>query len=64
MITGTELGRGETGEIHVRGPQVMKGYLNNPAATAALISRDGWLRTGDIGHADGNGHFFIVDRAK
>jgi acyl-CoA synthetase (AMP-forming)/AMP-acid ligase II len=64
VITGTPLGTGETGEIHIRGPQVMKGYLNNPAATAAMIAPDGWLRTGDIGFADDDGYFHIVDRAK
>ena len=58
------LGPGERGEVCVRGPQIMKGYLNNPEATAQTIDSDGWLHTGDIGYADEDGHFFIVDRAK
>jgi acyl-CoA synthetase (AMP-forming)/AMP-acid ligase II len=62
--TGTELNANEEGEICVRGPQVMKGYLNRPDATAATIDADGWLHTGDIGYADSDGHFFIVDRKK
>jgi len=64
LATGSELGPNEEGEICVRGPQVMKGYLNRPDATAAMIDFDGWLHTGDVGYADGRGRFFIVDRVK
>jgi len=62
--TGAELGVGEQGEILVRGPLVMQGYLNVPGATAATIDAEGWLRTGDIGYVDADGDFFIVDRTK
>jgi acyl-CoA synthetase (AMP-forming)/AMP-acid ligase II len=64
LENGTPLGPGERGEVCVRGPQIMKGYLNNPEATAVTIDADAWLHTGDIGYADEDGHFFIVDRAK
>jgi acyl-CoA synthetase (AMP-forming)/AMP-acid ligase II len=64
LETGAELESGQEGEICVRGPQVMKGYLNRPEATAQTIDAEGWLHTGDIGYADEGGHFFIVDRAK
>jgi acyl-CoA synthetase (AMP-forming)/AMP-acid ligase II len=64
METGAELGHNQEGEICMRGPQVMKGYLNRPEATASTIDADGWLHTGDIGYADEEGHFYIVDRAK
>lgn len=64
LETGESLGPNQEGEVCVRGPQVMKGYLNRPEATAQTIDREMWLHTGDIGYADADGHFFIVDRAK
>jgi acyl-CoA synthetase (AMP-forming)/AMP-acid ligase II len=54
----------ERGELQIRGPQVMKGYLNNDEATAETIIEDGWLRTGDIAEIDSDGHATIVDRLK
>ena len=64
VTTGAALGPHQEGEIRVRGPQVMKGYLNHDDATRATIDPDGWLGTGDIGYADDDGCFFIVDRLK
>jgi acyl-CoA synthetase (AMP-forming)/AMP-acid ligase II len=61
---GKDLGVGERGEIVVRGPQVMKGYLGRPVETAAMIDDDGWLSTGDVGHVDANGWLYVVDRVK
>lgn len=61
--TGATVAVGETGELEVRGPQVMAGYWHRPEETAAVL-RDGWLRTGDIATMDGDGFFTIVDRAK
>jgi acyl-CoA synthetase (AMP-forming)/AMP-acid ligase II len=62
--TGADVAPGERGEIWVRGPFVMKGYLDDPEATAHTIDRDGWLHTGDIGYVDGDGDFWVVDRVK
>jgi acyl-CoA synthetase (AMP-forming)/AMP-acid ligase II len=64
VASGDELGPGEDGEVCVRGPQVMRGYLDDPAATAATIDADGWLHTGDIGRADEDGYVVLVDRVK
>jgi acyl-CoA synthetase (AMP-forming)/AMP-acid ligase II len=61
---GRELPSGEIGELLVYGPQVMKGYWNNPDATAETITPDGWLRTGDIASADPDGFVRIHDRKK
>lgn len=62
--SGAELGPGEKGEVCVRGPQIMKGYLGQPEATAQIIDGEGWLHTGDIGYVDEDGALFIVDRLK
>ncbi|MFG5384116.1 AMP-binding protein [Yoonia sp. R2-816] len=62
--TGADLQAGEEGELWIKGPQVMQGYLNNPKATAETITDDGWLRTGDIALIDADGYMFIVDRLK
>ena len=60
---GEDVATGETGEVWVRGPQVMKGYLNNPEATEQSFT-DGWLKTGDVGKMDDEGYLTIVDRIK
>ena len=62
--TGDDAAEGERGELWIRGPQVMAGYLNNEEATAATIDADGWLHTGDVATVDGDGFFTIVDRLK
>jgi acyl-CoA synthetase (AMP-forming)/AMP-acid ligase II len=62
--TGADLGRNQTGELMARGPQVMKGYLNNPEATADMLDPDGWLHTGDLGHVDDDSYVYVVDRVK
>ena len=62
--TGEDLPAGERGELWVRGPMVMKGYLNNDEATAETIDADGWLHTGDVAIIDEHGHYSIVDRIK
>jgi long-chain acyl-CoA synthetase len=61
--TGQPAKPGEPGEIAVRGPQVMKGYYNQPEETANAI-RDGWMFTGDVARMDEDGYFYIVDRVK
>ncbi len=63
-VTGMDVDAGVDGEIWIRGPQVMQGYLHRPLETRATVDVDGWLHTGDIGHADADGDFFIVDRLK
>jgi len=52
------------GELWIRGPQIMKGYLGQPGETAASLDEDGWYHTGDVGYVDEDGWFFIVDRTK
>jgi len=61
---GVEVPVGEIGELWVRGPQVMKGYWNNPVETANVLQPDGWLVTGDIARMDQDGFFYVVDRSK
>jgi acyl-CoA synthetase (AMP-forming)/AMP-acid ligase II len=62
--TGRDLGAGQPGELLIRGPQVMRGYRNQPQATAAMVGPGGWLRSGDLGLVDGDGNGVIVDRLK
>jgi long-chain acyl-CoA synthetase len=61
---GTEVAPGQQGELLIRGPQVFKGYWNNPEETAKTLTADGWLRTGDIVTVDADGFATVVDRAK
>jgi acyl-CoA synthetase (AMP-forming)/AMP-acid ligase II len=64
VASGRDAGAGEPGELCIRGPQVMKGYLNNAEATARTIDRDGWLHTGDLALLERDGSLRIVDRVK
>jgi 4-coumarate--CoA ligase len=62
--SGGSLGVEQEGELWIRGPQVMAGYLDKPEATAATIDAEGWLHTGDIARIDADGYLYIVDRLK
>jgi acyl-CoA synthetase (AMP-forming)/AMP-acid ligase II len=64
VATGRPLGVGERGELWIRGPQVMRGYLGATEATAATLDGDGWLHTGDVGYVDDGGLCRVVDRVK
>jgi acyl-CoA synthetase (AMP-forming)/AMP-acid ligase II len=64
LATDRDVPAGEPGELCIRGPQVMKGYLNNPEATAHAIDADGWFHTGDVARLDEDGSLWIVDRIK
>lgn len=62
--SGEAMDRGQQGEIWVRGPVIMQGYLGRPDATAFTVDAEGWLHTGDVGYVDADGDIFIVDRVK
>lgn len=62
--TGADLPPGEEGELWIKGPQVMIGYLNNEQATKDTLTADGWLKTGDMAIIDADGYMFVVDRLK
>ena len=64
LRTLTDATQGDLGEVWIRGPQVMKGYLNNPSATEDMIDDENWLHSGDIGKADDDGYLYVVDRVK
>ena len=55
---------GETGELWMKGPNIFKGYLNNPEGTKNALTDDGYFKTGDVGHQDKDGNFYITDRVK
>lgn len=61
---GREMGTGDIGEICIKGPQVMKGYWNNPEETQKIFDPDGFLHTGDMGYVDAEGFVYLVDRKK
>ena len=59
----TEVSAGQTGELWIKGPNIFMGYLNNPEGTKNALTEDGYFKTGDVGHQDAQGNFFITDRA-
>jgi acyl-CoA synthetase (AMP-forming)/AMP-acid ligase II len=63
-VTGQALGPGHDGELLFRGPQIMQGYLNDPASTARAFDSEGFYRSGDVGHIDAEGRLLVVDRIK
>jgi acyl-CoA synthetase (AMP-forming)/AMP-acid ligase II len=64
LENGASLGPNQHGEIWLRGPQVMHGYLHQPEATSAALDAEGWLHTGDVGYVDEDGFLYVVDRVK
>jgi len=64
IVSGAEVPAGQEGELCIRGPQIMKGYLGRPEDTAASIDPEGWYHTGDVGLVDPDGYYSIVDRTK
>lgn len=64
METGQILGEGQEGEVCVRGPSIMLGYMGNPKATAEVLDAEGWLHTGDLGFFDQDNFIFLTDRIK
>lgn len=61
---GHEVSIGQTGELCIKGPQVMRGYWQNPAETSKVLAEDGWLKTGDIARVDEDGFIYLVERKK
>ena len=64
VVSGEAVAQGAEGELWIRGPQIMKGYLGRPEETADCLDGEGWYHTGDVGYVDADGFFFIVDRTK